>query len=434
LTAILCQLPASTQAELAGFYSLLNLSTLGVVAIEMRPNFKDNLTSISLVSILLSCQTLARVKEERAGWTFEPAPVEIGSLAHSLCGSDDERLIAFGGIDATKGSPFNSQLVIYDSKQKAWLILAEQMAPSPRAFAAFTVFNRSVFILGGETAQSHANSDAFSYDLVHGKWQKLPTAEGLLARKQATLTRVGNHLIVFGGKGLDEPHNWARYDLPNKHWHVHPSQPATRSRVGHIALGLGASQLLVWGGFVGQERQGDGFILDVMTHELSLIPSTPLLSARANARAVQIDDQVYIWGGQAQDGNSNSGASFNLTNRQWQSLPAIPDERFQNLKGAEIAAWDERGFLLFGGRFGTEAFNDQVWLYAAEKKQWTPIHLDGAPPGRMAHCFVPLTPTRLVVFGGIGYENGTSNLTQFDGIWTLDLPSIPARSISSATP
>jgi len=402
--------------------------------LRMRTNFKQFLPTFSLIIVLLSCQTLPLVKKGQAIWTFVPAPKNMGLLAHSLCGSVDERLVAFGGIDEAKGSPFNSDLVIYDSKLKTWQIIEEQRAPSPRNFASFAVFDRFLFIFGGETTLSSASSDTFSYDLGRGRWEKLATAEGLVPRKQASLTRIGNQLIVFGGKGLHETRNWARYDIANKRWHVHSSPPAMRSRVSHIALSIGENKLLVWGGFAGGERQGDGFIVDALSQELDIIPSTPLLSARANARAVLIDDLVYIWGGQPQDGNSNSGATFNLKTRQWQSLPAIPDERWSLLKGAEIAPWDRRGFLLFGGRFGTEEFNDQVWLYEARKNHWSRVQFDGSPPGRIAHCFVPLTPTRLAVFGGIGYEKGTSSLTQFNGIWTLDLTSTPAASVSSSLP
>jgi hypothetical protein len=371
-----------------------------------------------LVLSLDACQTIPQKRGPT--WTFIPFPSDRGSLAHSQCGVIDGKLVAFGGVDDTKASPLNNQLLFFDPEASRWQFVQDETSPSARNYAAFSVFQDAVLVLGGETAQQNASADAHIYR-ANGHWEALPQIDTLIPRKQATLTQLGSELVLFGGQGPATVTNWAHYDMKNKTWHVELSKPEMEARVSHIAVGLSESSVLVWGGFIGQERRGDGFILDIKSHEVIRIPPGPYLAARANARAVRLGDEVLIWGGASSDGNSNSGAGFHLTSRQWQSLPSIPDARFNRLKGSEIAPLGNKGFLLFGGRFGSEEFNDQLWFFDAALRKWSIIRTDETPEGRLAHCFVRLSPQRFAVFGGIGHDRDSRHLRQFNGVWILDL-------------
>jgi hypothetical protein len=324
-------------------------------------------------------------------------------------------------VDDNKGSPLNSQLTIFDTQSGSWKIVDDPASPTPRNFAAFSISGTAAFIFGGESAHSNATADAFSYDLAQGNWTLLPAPETLIPRKQASLTSMGNNLLLWGGNGPAEVINWARFDTLTGRWSVQELPAGIKSRVSHIALALDDERLFIWGGFVEQERRADGFILNIQSGEIVNIPEHPLLPARANARAVLIRDEVFIWGGATSDGPSQSGAVLQLKDLQWRQLPDLPDPRFQSLKGAEIAALGDQGFFLFGGRFGSENFNDQLWYLDALTKTWTLIRTDESPPGRMAHCFVALMPNIYAVFGGIGYEKDSQSLTQFDGLWLLEL-------------
>jgi N-acetylneuraminic acid mutarotase len=324
-------------------------------------------------------------------------------------------------VDDSKGSPLNSQITIYDRQGESWRIVDDPSSPRPGNFAAFSISGTAAYIFGGESAHSNATADAFSYELTQGKWTPLSAPETLIPRKQATLTPVGNELILWGGNGPSAVTNWGRFDTITGRWSIQELPAGMPSRVSHSALALDQERLFIWGGFVDQERRGDGFILNIRSGEIVSIPDNPLLPARANARAVLIGDEVFIWGGSPVDGPSQRGAVLQLKDLQWRQLPAIPDQRFEILKGAEIAALGRQGFFLFGGRFGSEAFNDQLWYLDARTSTWTLIRTDESPPGRMAHCFVALSPNFYAVFGGIGYEKDSQSLTQFDGLWLLEL-------------
>lgn len=371
-----------------------------------------------LVLCLCACQTIPQKRNPT--WTFIPFPSDRGSLAHSQCGVIDGKLVAFGGVDDAKATPLNNQLLLFDPETSRWQFIQDETSPSARNYAAFSVFQDAVLVFGGETAQQNASADAYIYR-TNGHWEALPQIDTLIPRKQATLTQLGSELVLFGGQGPATVTNWAYYDMKSKAWQVELSKPEMEARVSHIAVGLSESSLLVWGGFIGQERRGDGFILDIESHEVLSIPPGPYLAARANARAVRLENEVLIWGGASSDGNSNSGAAFHITHRQWQSLPPIPDARFNRLKGSEIAPWRHNGFLLFGGRFGSEEFNDQLWFFDATLRKWSIILTDETPEGRIAHCFVRLNPQRFAVFGGIGHDRDSNHLRQFSGVWILDL-------------
>jgi len=326
--------------------------------------------------------------------------------------------MAFGGIEEGAESPLSGRMVVYDGLQNLWQPVDEKGGPSARNFASFTLLDQKAYVFGGETAPNRESADAYVYDPSAGSWSSLPVPQSLDPRKQATLTRVGSELVIFGGKGVEPVTNWAHYRPGAAHWQMHSHKTGLAPRVAHIALGLDESRLFIWGGFEGKERRGDGFIFDLKSFAVKPVPPFP---PRANARALLLGDHVLVWGGAGAHGQVPNGALLNLNSLQWTTLPSIPDSHFQELQGAEVVAQGKDGFLLFGGRFGSEGFNDQLWSYDIAGSQWSLIRSDENPPGRMAHCFVNLEPGKYVVFGGLGYEKGTQSLKQFDGLWILDL-------------
>lgn len=368
--------------------------------------------------LLSSCQTVENAWNQDPSWTFIPTPKHVGALAHSLCGGSGGLFLAFGGIEEGRDSPLNAGLVVYDSLLNLWQVPDAKEGPAARNFASFVMLDQKAYVFGGETAQNPANADAYVYDPSAGSWSSLPVPQSVVPRKQATLTRVGSELVIFGGQGRDPITNWARYRPGAARWQVHSYSEDMAPRVGHVALGLDESRLLIWGGFEGKERRGDGYVFDLKSQTRKPVPA---LAARANARALLLGDNVLVWGGAGSEGPWSDGVLLNVNSLQWTSLPPIPDTRFQRLQGAEVVAQGNHGFLLFGGRLGAEAFNDQLWSYDIERSQWLLLRTKEKPPGRVAHCFVNLEPRKYAVFGGLGYENKTRSLTQFDGLWILDL-------------
>ncbi|HET9237360.1 MAG TPA: kelch repeat-containing protein [Oligoflexus sp.] len=368
--------------------------------------------------LVSSCQTVEDSWRKGPAWTFIPTPQGVGSLAHSLCGGSGGLFMAFGGIEEGRESPLNSSMIVYDSLQNLWQKADAQEGPPARNFASFTLMDQKAYVFGGETAQNAASADAYVYDASEGFWSSLPVPEPMIARKQATLTRVGAELVIFGGKGTEPVTNWARFRPGAARWQVHSYPEAISARVSHVAIGLDESRLLIWGGFEGKERRGDGFIFDLKTQAVT---SLPAITPRANARALLLGDKVLVWGGAGPDGHMPDGALLNVKSLQWTPLPSIPDPRFQRLQGAEVVAQGTGSFLLFGGRFGLEAFNDQLWSYDIERSEWSLLRTKENPQGRIAHCFVNLEPRKYAVFGGLGYKRGTQSLTQWDGLWILDL-------------
>jgi hypothetical protein len=368
--------------------------------------------------LLSACQTVENTWNSGPKWTFIPTPQDVGSLAHSHCGGSGGLFLAFGGIKEGEESPLNASLIVYDSLQNLWLNTDAKDSPPARNFASFALMDQKVYVYGGETAGRDASADAYVYDPSEGSWSSLPVPAELVPRKQATLTRVGSELVIHGGKGKYPITNWARYRPGAARWQVHSYPKGRAARVGHIALGLDESRIFIFGGFEDEERRGDGFIFDVKSQTVKNVPA---LTPRSNAKALLLGDSILVWGGAGTGGPITDGALLDLNTLQWTPLPSIPDARFQKLQGAEVIALDKGSFLLFGGRFGGDAFNDQLWSFDIERSQWSLLRTNEGPQGRIAHCFVNLEPRKYAVFGGIGYRKGTQSLMQFDGLWILDL-------------
>lgn len=379
--------------------------------------FWNGLILILLLGNQLACQTVRKAFDQGPYWIFIPADAQIGVMAHSLCGSINETFVAFGGIDEDAGKPFSSALYSFDLEASSWSI-APTNGPLPRNFASFAVLDETAYVFGGETADKSETADAWAFHLKSKTWVSLNPPANLEPRKKASLTRVGQKLVLFGGQGVRTWGTYDTYDTSKNSWAVYPLPSSLPSRVSHVAVALDKERVFIWGGFAGDQRLVDGFILNTSTQTFEPLPPPPL-SARANARALVLGESVYIWGGASQDEASPvGGAVYHLPSKQWQALPGLPPA-FAHLKGSEIIQWSETDFLLIGGRFGTGNFNDEIWIFNTMKFQWNPLPLSPHPDGRIAHCVSRLKSGQLAVFGGIGYERGTQTLSHRGGLWLL---------------
>ena len=368
---------------------------------------------------LQSCETLKQSPSQGAlNWHQIPSPTELGRPAHSLCASVDNSFFVFGGIDDESDSPYNNRLGLFHVRDNVWQISQSAQGPVPLNLSSLGQFKDGIVIFGGETSRQPETNDAYIYVLSESKWEKISKGK-VSPRKQASVVRVGEKLAIIGGKSRKDFNDWGLVDPSSKTLSAQELE-GVKSRVSHVAMAISNSEAFVWGGFVGTERRSDGFILSTDSNTVDTIPSTPLLSARANARAIRFENKIYIWGGTPQDGNSNSGAIFDIETRIWTSIPPIPDSKFNTIKSAEIVRYRDKGFYLIGGRFGLENFNDELWFYDRFKNKWLKRDTWQQFPGRMAHCVVAMDDGKILVFGGIGYVKGTKILTHLDGLWVLE--------------
>lgn len=384
--------------------------------------FASSIRGLVLGFVVLSvgsCQTLFPLSEHQPSWQFVATPSDYENTAHAFCAEDQGKFFAFGGIQEGALLPLSNQLLSFNVEQRTWTRHESQHGPSPRNFSASILCGHSLLVFGGETKDKRTSNDAFVFNTQVGHWSNFSAAQATDPRRMASATCVGDHVVILGGKSEVDLKNWARYDTNQGQW-LTLSSPGQEPRVSAVNIALNKNQLMVWGGFIGMTKQADGFILDIFANKVIPIPATPALTGRANARALSFQNKIYIWGGSTVDENSNSGAVYDPATQTWLPLPKIPDPKFSTLKGSELVLWKDRGLLIVGGRFGSDQFNSDLWYMDFEEKRWIRLNPQDPIPGRIAHCALASSSGKILVFGGIGYREGTQSLTLFDGLWILD--------------
>ncbi len=380
--------------------------------------FRTLLFGLMMLSVC-SCQTLFPLGEHQPSWQFIATPSEVDSTTHAFCAVDHGKFFAFGGIQEGAALPLSNQLISYNFEQKEWSLHEPKNGPSPLNFSSQAICQHSLLVFGGESNDKRTSNDAFVFDTQVGQWSQILGTEGTDPRRMASATCVGDQLVIMGGKSELDIKNWARYDTKQRQW-LTQSNRGLEPRVSAVSLGLDKNHLFVWGGFVGMTKQADGFILDIFSNQVTPIPATPVLTGRANARAISFQNKIYIWGGSTIDNNSNSGAVYDRATHTWLALPKVPEPRFSALKGSELLLWKGRGLMIVGGRFGSDQFNSDLWYLDFKEKTWIRLNPQSPIPGRIAHCALAASLEKILVFGGIGYKEGTQSLTVFDGLWILD--------------
>ena len=79
---------------------------------------KQSLGFALFLVLLTSCQSLRWAN--RASWTFVAAPAHGGQASHGFCGKTADTVVAFGGIKEESGSPFSSDVILFDTRTQQW--------------------------------------------------------------------------------------------------------------------------------------------------------------------------------------------------------------------------------------------------------------------------------------------------------------------------
>ena len=153
---------------------------------------------------------------------------------------------------------------------------------------------------------------------------------------------VGGITNRKNGKG-DEDHNLCHYWVESsKCWQLLMELPQSVGRFYDVCQ-LASDLLLLTGGWKGGVR-GDCWLLDLVNKKSTQMPS--LATARCFHRSVLLGDYVYVVGGEdASDKMISSVERFDLKQRQWSSLPDMP----QPVSSASAISYGHRVFV-FGGR------------------------------------------------------------------------------------
>lgn len=259
-------------------------------------------------------------------------------------------MIVWGGQDAA--GAFLNTGALFDPKANTWTPMSTEGAPSPRSghTAVWDDANEVMIVWGGTNAmQRFADGDIF--DPKKNVWAPLPAAP-LGSRVRHTAVWIGGSMSIWGGFGLDDgapplpppPEGFlasgADYN-PQAGWGPILSNSPLSPRQQHTAVSTGKAAL-IWGGFDGAKRLGDGAKYDGTTW--SALSPEAALDARNLHAAVWIPatGEMIIWGGQGAGGLLNSGARFVDASNTWKPMPTALSARARPtavVGGAKVIFW-----------------------------------------------------------------------------------------------
>ncbi|KAI0242357.1 hypothetical protein LSAT2_013949 [Lamellibrachia satsuma] len=186
---------------------------------------------------------------------------------------------------------------------------------------------------------------------VRGEWAQSSIAEASSDNTVMAWPNAGpkQSLLVVGGMTKrkngegKENHNLCHYwEDRSKCWQLLMELPQSVGMLYDVCL-VASDQLLLTGGLKGGVR-GDCWLLDLVNKKSTQMPS--LATARCYHRSVLLGDSVYVVGGKdISDKAIGSVERFDLKQRQWSSLPDMPQPVF----GPAAISYGHRVYV-FGGR------------------------------------------------------------------------------------
>ncbi len=242
-------------------YVLLSLAAAVSVAQtvgawESRADFPLGLTEVSSVAVGEKVYVVCGMAESglRSNQLFiydpaadswsqgAPLPIERGA-DHCNFVAVDGALYFVGGVRIGQGFLTN-RTFRYDPDANVWSELRE--APTPRGASGVAAIGRTIYVAGGEGAQTAATAFE-AYDIDLDRWRSLPSVPNG-GRTHGTAQAIDGRFYLIGGRigGLNSVRGEVfEFDPAAGHWRQRSGMPTPR---GGIASGVLSGRIMVFGG------------------------------------------------------------------------------------------------------------------------------------------------------------------------------------------
>jgi len=171
-------------------------------------------SSFSSVNLLLSSCIMAAVPA--SAWTWSALPVKGPAIpapkvsGHASAATNDERIVLFGGLTGSAGSPTTDDLWVYD-KGAGWKMIPSKeqggTRPQRRMYAASAVLGDSFYLIGGWDPGEPGSGGTFLDDiwrlsLKTLKWDRVETSLPYPVSRHSACAVSSDTIAIHTHKGL----------------------------------------------------------------------------------------------------------------------------------------------------------------------------------------------------------------------------------------
>jgi N-acetylneuraminic acid mutarotase len=298
-------------------------------------------------------------------WTAKPSMKR--PRAHAAAAAQGNRIYVMGGV-GEEGVPMSS-VEIYDPKTEQWT--EGSPLPTPRSHLGAVMLQERIFALGGKGKRSDGSTEHLKtveiFNSALQKWEKGPD---LLSFHAAGGVAVWRGIIyVVGGEhpegtgennpGIGFAEKW---DPLRKKWLEIPPMPTPRFDFTTIGFN---NRLIVMGGRV--HKGGRDLLFEqAEAYETAkgVWEEYPLTKLPVPAAGVGVCSManLFILGGETQEGISDQVHSVDQLQRRWIKMEPLPEPRTDAMVLTNVAGMDNSIYLL-GGRNAAGATVDTVFAF-----------------------------------------------------------------------
>lgn len=288
--------------------------------------------------------------------------------------------------------------------------------PLAASYPAGAVYENSIYLIGGETAQG-VSAQVWRYDPASDAWQ--PRAEKPTPVSRAHAVLLGEKIYVPGGQAADgfPTSQLEIYDPRLDSWEQGAPLPAALA--GYALAGL-EGQLFLFGGWDGKTASARVYSYNPLSDAWESRSNLP--GARMDAAAVTPSGKIVVVGGR-DDQQALASVDVYYPQRDqpgqnpWESRPPLPQPRY----GMAAAAITEIIYMT-GGADSSGEPPPPLFSSSTENNTWSSME---APPHAAGEGALLLpVGTRLYLMGGrVGAEHSTL-LQAYQAIYTVVFPVI----------
>ncbi|MDQ4072877.1 MAG: galactose oxidase [Thermoproteota archaeon] len=277
----------------------------------------------------------------------------------------DGKIYVIGGADYQKEGVMD-KVEIYDPVEDEWT----EGAPLPIKIdhTSTVTFDGKIYLVGGFLDNKISTDKLLIYDPVEDEWTEgapLPSPRGAL-----TAEIINGTIYAVGG--VNENHEPVStneaYDIGSNTWSSKAPLPKPRH---HVASAVIDGKLYALGGrlFGNGEPSEINESLTNKDDNLRYDPSTntwtelePMPVRRSGFSATELNQQIFVFGGQGTQGSYDHVESYNPVTNTWRTEPSMPTER----SGLAAVAFEDRIYVIGGQHEGLKALNvNEVFVPSA---------------------------------------------------------------------